>query len=375
MLSSFQVSGSGIRFSKSLLADLRRYAPAVGVNLEGTTMDIRKIAAAAGFATGAALTFAPLATADTPITTTVESEISSLNSIFDAEAALAGNSADITHHTGSFDTILPADAPQTGSPTVLDYELYGVNPIEAGPASDPGSYNVFNGALGKFDDAYNVYLYAAQNNGAMDMNDADFIGSQSSIDHAQTLSVTAAEQYYLNFGLGDLEGYFGIFPQPGASTAEIDPLASVVTGEVSSMNSLFQTEATLAGIPSADYTVGPQGFDVINPQDVAFVQGGGTTPFDYLYGVNPSEAGLAGDPGAFTEFNGALVNFDDALNVELYSLINPTAAVDTIPLGDLFGSSSGITEALATGSASGAITDFLTDGYNDLLGYFGIFAN
>ncbi|UMB71307.1 hypothetical protein [Mycobacterium paraterrae] len=341
-------------------------------------MDIRKIAAAAGFATGTALTFAPLATADTPITSTVDSEISSLNSIFDGEAALAGNSADITHHAGSFDTILPADAPQTGTPTLLDYELYGVNPIAAGPASDPGSYNVFNGALGKFDDAYNVYLYAAQNNGAMDMNDADFIGSPSSIDYAQTLGVTGAEQYYLNFALGDLEGYFGIFPQSAASTAEVDPLASVVTSEVSAMNSLFVSEATLAGIPSADYSAGPQGFDVINPADIANDAPASGTPsiLDYeLFGVQPFTAGVASDPGAFSEFNGALVNFDDALNVELYSLINPTAAVDTIPLADLFGSSSGITEALATGSASGAITDFLTDGWNDLLGYFGVFAN
>ena len=75
-------------------------------------MDIRKIAAAAGFATGAALTFAPLASADTPITTTVDSEISSLNSIFETEALLAGKSADVIPHAGSFDTIPLADAPQ-----------------------------------------------------------------------------------------------------------------------------------------------------------------------------------------------------------------------------------------------------------------------
>jgi hypothetical protein len=148
-------------------------------------------AAAAGFATGAALAFAPLAAADTPITTTVDSEIASLNSLFDSQATLAQVPvADITHHAGSFDTVLPADAPNVTDPgqlTILDYE--------------------FNGALGKFDDAYNVFLYAAQNNGAMDMNDADFIGSQSSIDHAQSLGVTGAEQYFFNFGVGDLEGY------------------------------------------------------------------------------------------------------------------------------------------------------------------------
>jgi len=338
-------------------------------------MDVRKVAATASFACGAAMALAPLASADTPITSTVESEISSLNSIFESEAALAGDSGDVVHHAGSFDTIPLADAPQTGTPTFLDYELYGVNPIAAGPASDPGSYNDFNGALGKFDDAYNVFLYAAQNGGNMDMNDADFIGSASSIDHAQTLGVAGAEQYFLNFGLGDLEGYFGIFPSSGASTAEVDPLLPTVTSEVASMNSLFQGIALLTGVPSADYAVGPQGFDIILPGDVPAVQGVGTTPFDFaIYGVNPSAAGLAGDPGAFTEFNGALVNFDDAYNVELFSLLNPTAPVGDIPLTDLFGSSSSIAEALGTGTATGAITDFLTNGYNDLLGYLGIFA-
>ena len=266
--------------------------------------------------------------------------------------------------------------------TTLDYELYGVNPLAAGPASDPGSYNDFNGALGKFDDAYNVFLYAAQNNNAMDMNDADFIGSASSIDHAQTLGVTGAEQYFLNFGLGDLEGYFGIFPASAASAAADpavvpDPLAPFVTSEVASMNSLFQTEAFLAGVPSTDYSVGPQGFDVIDAAHIAH-DAPATAPFsplDYeLFGVNPGAAGVASDPGAFSEFNGALVNFDDAYNVGLFELFNPTAPVTDIPLADLFGSSGSIAEALGTSAAAGGpIGDFLTDGWNDLLGFFGVF--
>jgi len=350
--------------------DLRRYAPFVGANLKGTTMDIRRIAAAAGFATGAALTFAPLATADTPITTTVDSEISSLNSIFDGEAALAGNSADIAHHTGSFDTILPADAPQTGTPTLLDYERYGVNPIAAGPASDPGSYNVFNGALGKFDDAYNVYLYAAQNNGAMDMNDADFIGSASSIDHAQTLGVAGAEQYFLNFGLGDLEGYFGIFPQSGASTAEIvDPLASTVAGEISSLNSIFDAGAALSGVPATDVTTNAAGFDVVPLADAPqAATPADLTAFDYfLYGVNPIEAGIASDPGSYNVFNGALTEFYDAYNVGLYSLLGGTGE---IPTADLIGSAGNIAEGLASSNPAEFFFNF---GLGDLEGFFGIF--
>ena len=58
-------------------------------------MDIRKIAVVGSFAAGAALAFAPLASADTPITTTVDSEIASLNSLFEGEAALAGDTAEV----------------------------------------------------------------------------------------------------------------------------------------------------------------------------------------------------------------------------------------------------------------------------------------
>jgi hypothetical protein len=162
-----------------------------------------------------------------------------------------------------------------------------------------------------------------------------------------------------------------------APHAAADNLTPVVDTEVASMNALFQAEALFAGVPSTDYTVGPQGFDVILPADIA-KDAPATAPFsvlDYeLFGVNPGVAGVAPDPGAFSEFNGALVNFDDAYNVELFSLMNPSAPIDTIPMADLFGSANGIAEALATGTASGAITDFLTDGWNDLLGYFGVFA-
>lgn len=154
-----------------------------------------------------------------------------------------------------------------------------------------------------------------------------------------------------------------------------DPLLPFVDSEVASMNSLFQTDAFLAGVSADVETNGPQGFDIINPADVAAVQGNGTTPFDFLlYGVNPTAAGLASDPGAFTELNGALVNFDDAYNVGLFELFNPTLPVTDIPLSDLFGSSSSIAEALGTSAAAGGpIGDFLTDGWNDLLGFFGIF--
>ncbi len=158
-----------------------------------------------------------------------------------------------------------------------------------------------------------------------------------------------------------------------APLASADPVTSAFDNEVASLNSIFQFDAALAGVPSSDYSVGAQGLDFILPADVPTVQDSGTTAFDYLlYGVNPVQAGLAGDPGAATLFNGALINFDDAYNTGLYALLNNGALISGADLNDLFGTSASITEALAGGTASSAVTDFLTDGYNDLLGFFSI---
>ena len=71
-------------------------------------------------------------------------------------------------------------------------------------------------------------------------------------------------------------------------------------------------------------------------------------------------------------FNGALTEFDNAYNVELFSLLNPSAAVDTIPLTDLFGSDKVIDAALGTGSDTGAATTFFEAGLADLQGYLDI---
>lgn len=74
-------------------------------------MNIRKIAVVGSFAAGAALAFAPLAAAD-DLTPTVDTEIASLNSLFDSEAAFAGDTV-ITRGPNTFDTVPLADAPQT----------------------------------------------------------------------------------------------------------------------------------------------------------------------------------------------------------------------------------------------------------------------
>ena len=51
----------------------------------------------------------------------------------------------------------------------------------AGISADPGPYSVFNGALTEFDDAYNVELYAAENNGFLDTLSGEDIETMRSI--------------------------------------------------------------------------------------------------------------------------------------------------------------------------------------------------
>jgi hypothetical protein len=150
-------------------------------------MDIRKIAVIGGFVVAAALTSAPLASADT-LTDTVDSEISSLNSIFVSEVAISGGPGSgeiITNGANTFDTTTLLYAPDSGTPTFLDYELYGLNPI-SNASSDPGAYDAFNGALVEFDDAYNVALYAMENPGAAvaSIPVGDLFGSESIINEA-----------------------------------------------------------------------------------------------------------------------------------------------------------------------------------------------
>jgi hypothetical protein len=157
------------------------------------------------------------------------------------------------------------------------------------------------------------------------------------------------------------------------ASAVTDPLISVVGSEESLLNSLFVSEATLAGVPPADYTL-VDGFDTILPADVAKDVPLSGTPsiLDYeLYGLSPFLAGVSGDSGSFNVFNGALTEFSDAYNIELYSLANPTLAIDTIPATDLIGSTETIQDAFAAGTtATSVATYFFEFGANDLSAYF-----
>jgi hypothetical protein len=167
------------------------------------TMDIRKIAVLGSLAAGAALAFAPIAAAD-DLTTTVDSEVASLNSIFETEAAVAGDSADVvTGGTGVLDTIPLADAPDTAPLTTLDYELYGPFAWALDLDSNPGAYDVFNGALVEFDDAYNAIVYSLLDNQAV-IPTTDLLGAADIALDDGTVTDAALFGSFFDTGITDL---------------------------------------------------------------------------------------------------------------------------------------------------------------------------
>jgi len=174
-------------------------------------MNVRKFAVLGSLAAGAALAFAPLASAD-DLTSVLSGEESLLNGQFDLDALLAGDYSDVTQPTAAdpFAMITPADigTVQGTGTTPFDYLVYGVDPSNAGLAGDPGSYNVLNGAEAKFDDAYNV-LYSALLNPTsttVDASPADYIGNLPTGFASDTPA--QAFEYFYNFGVGDLSGFF-----------------------------------------------------------------------------------------------------------------------------------------------------------------------
>jgi hypothetical protein len=168
-------------------------------------MKIRKIAVVGGFAAGAALAFAPLASAD-DLTTTLDSEIAQANTIFEGDLNAADvSSSDYTlGGTGVFDTINAGDVATVENNATFDDLVFGLNP--ANESTDPGAYDVFNGALVEFDDAYNSLLYAADYSGNL-IPAADLFGSATDIGTALgTGSDFGAAGDFLSNGFADLVG-------------------------------------------------------------------------------------------------------------------------------------------------------------------------
>ncbi|MDD7814842.1 hypothetical protein PP713_19975 [Mycobacterium sp. CSUR Q5927] len=181
-------------------------------------MSMRKITVIGGLAAGAAFALAPLASAEDPdpLALIVQNEISSMNFLFGTDAFLAGVPAsDITIGAQGFDVITPGDVAtvQGDGTTAFDHLLYGSNPVEAGLASDPGAYNVFNGSVVQFDDGINSLLYALSNSGGvLGWDSGDLFGGTSAMDIANgaTTGWEEASQYF-QASLADSAGFFGIF--------------------------------------------------------------------------------------------------------------------------------------------------------------------
>jgi hypothetical protein len=319
-------------------------------------MNIRKIAAAATFATGAAMAFAPLAAAD--VTPIVDSEISAENSLFETYAALSGVTDFTKGGVGEFDSFnnLAVDAPQAttfGAVTPIETELYGANPILAGISGDTGPFSEFNGALSQFYNAYDVLLYSSENGGTLDTNTADYI-ENNALNHALTLGTPEkAAEYLYNFGSGDLKGYDAIFAPNATGPGDILPTES---NEIVQLNNIFELYGKLTGDfgDIAPHTaVGTNvGFDTIDPTKAS-------DAFDSLvFGA----AGASGDPGSYDVMNGALTEFFNASNVELFSLLN---GGDILPTADLFGPTDFLGDGVST-----AVGEYLQLGLSDLAGYF-----
>ena len=95
--------------------------------------------------------------------------------------------------------------------TLFDYLIYGADPIKAGLSDGPGAYNLFNGAEVKFLDAFNVELYGLLNNN--ELIPAEYLlGNhiEDAFAHGDG-GVHDVAAYFFNFGMGDLQGYFGLF--------------------------------------------------------------------------------------------------------------------------------------------------------------------
>jgi hypothetical protein len=169
-------------------------------------MNARKFAVIGSFVAGAALAFAPLAAAD-DLTTTVDAEIASLNSLFESQASLAGVSGDVISSPGVLDTIPLADAPDAAPFTTLDYELYGpwVSALTLDP--DPGAYDLFNGALVEFDDAYNTLASLAFTTDAV-ISPTDLLSvADAALDDGTLTDATLFSDFF-NTGVSDIVAYF-----------------------------------------------------------------------------------------------------------------------------------------------------------------------
>lgn len=151
----------------------------------------------------------------------------------------------------------------------------------------------------------------------------------------------------------------------------------ILQGQVQSMNWLFGALAGQAGVDKDLITVGdptatdPLSFSTISADDLKLPA---NTDFASLvYGANWLEEMSTGDTGSYNLFNGALTQFNDANNVLMYALMTGGDEIDPtkVDVSDyLFGSDTSIAAALSGDSVWEDFSNFATNGFNDLAGYF-----
>jgi hypothetical protein len=170
--------------------------------------------------------------------------------------------------------------------------------------------------------------------------------------------LTALGGHYTNVPVADVPLTDAV---PGAAVPAASgfDISSTLTSEISSLNSMFETDAALTGVPTADLVTPVSGFDTLVP---GLTESPQLSAFETaVFGFNPDS--VSPDPGSYDLLNGALGQFDNAYNVGLFSLLDPTGTFDPT---DIIGTHA----AFLNDGATVAIGEFLQQGFTDLLGYF-----
>lgn len=158
---------------------------------------------------------------------------------------------------------------------------------------------------------------------------------------------------------------------------------SVRDGQIASMNWLFATGASLGGFDSDDFAQegtgkvadGAAAYDTILKSTILGDDNTNNLFGQFLGGVNWDDQ-FGSTIGSFHVFNGALVQFTDASNVLLYAMVNNGAEIDAADASNyLFGNAAGAMgwdAALAGDGYWADATNFMENGINDMMGYWGL---
>lgn len=169
---------------------------------------------------------------------------------------------------------------------------------------------------------------------------------------------------------------FALAPLAAAEEPATPPdFGNLLQGQVQSMNWLFETQASLSGVADTDITKGvpteadPLQFSTITKDNLELPANNDFAAL--LYGSNWADEMSTGDSGSYSLFNGALVQFTDANNVLLYALLSGGGEIDAANYGDyLFGGDASIVLALGGDGFLEDASNFYTNAFNDMLGYF-----